>query len=411
MKKLVKILLWISLFPFMLTYWGWKNKKCPIMAIGALLSLLFVVIGLFNQETSKESLTGSSNLVTVQSVDQNSSSKSGIFSQSSQETETDNTASSQDIVVSSNQESSDTNLKANDKGNDSLFEGFTLINVDGGDVSGHREPKVVVDVGFGDREYWAFTNEYGQLIKVIADEIILQDDKSEQTTSEGRYYPDEANVPGTEDPNLDEGHVIADSLGGVSNAYNITPQNSTLNRSGNQAYMEKVIRDAGGCTNFTAIITYPDSSSQIPSHYSFTYTLLENVINDEFDNVNPDEVNDNTSDNLINATSSAIRVNSNSDNIIISDLDKKAELIVIKNIGGSTVNLSGWKIRSVTGNQYFTFPDFTLSPDTSVKIGDSDTNEDIVFQWFEGRGIWNNSDSDPAELYNNTGDFIYRLED
>lgn len=173
----------------------------------------------------------------------------------------------------------------------SIFEGYRLIEVDGGDLSGHREPNVVVDIGFGDREYWAFTNEYGQLVKVIAKRIILQDDSKEPVTSDGRYYPDEAKVPGTERPDLDEGHVIADSLGGVSNAYNITPQNSVLNRHGDQAYMEKVIRDAGGCTDFEAIITYPNTETQIPSRYKYTYTINGNVIVDEFDNVNPDEVN------------------------------------------------------------------------------------------------------------------------
>lgn len=35
-------------------------------------------------------------------------------------------------------------------------------------------------------------------------------------------------MPGVESDNLDEEHVIADSLGEISNAYNITPQNSTL---------------------------------------------------------------------------------------------------------------------------------------------------------------------------------------
>ncbi len=172
-----------------------------------------------------------------------------------------------------------------------IFSGYKLIVVDGGNLSGHREPNVVVDIGFGDREYYAFTNEYGQLVKVIAKEIILQDDSTEPVTSSGRYYQDEAKVPGVESRTLDEGHVIADSLGGVSNAYNITPQNSTLNRHGDQAYMEKVIRDAGGCTEFVAIITYPDTTTQIPSHYSYTYTINGNVINDEFDNVNPDEYN------------------------------------------------------------------------------------------------------------------------
>lgn len=175
--------------------------------------------------------------------------------------------------------------------NNDIFSGYKLIEVDGGDLSGHREPKVVVDIGYGDRKYWAFTNEYGQLIRVIADQIILQDDSKEPVLSSGRYYRDEAKVPGVESDVLDEGHIIADSLGGVSNAYNITPQDSTLNRHGDQAYMEDVIRRAAGATNFEAIITYPNTETQIPSSYQYTYTVKGNVIVDTFDNVNPDEVN------------------------------------------------------------------------------------------------------------------------
>ncbi len=172
-----------------------------------------------------------------------------------------------------------------------LFAGYELIEVDGGDLSGYRESNVAVNIGFGDRDYWAFTNEYGQLERVVADEIVLQDDDSEPVLSTGRYYSDEAKVLGVESDVLDEGHVLADSLGGVSNAYNITPQDSTLNRHGDQAYMENAIRSAGGATNFEAIITYPDTETQIPSNYQYTYTLMGNEIIDTFDNVNPDEVN------------------------------------------------------------------------------------------------------------------------
>ncbi len=180
----------------------------------------------------------------------------------------------------------------NSKGSqDSQFEGYRVIEVDGGDRSGTREANVAVDIGYGDREYWAFTNEYGQLVRVIAEEIILQDDKTEPVTPDGRYYRDEAKVPGTELAGYDQGHVIADSLGGVSNAYNITPQNSALNRHGDQAYMEKVIRDAGGCTDFEATITYPDTKTQIPSHYHYTYTLMGNTIEEDFDNIDPDKAN------------------------------------------------------------------------------------------------------------------------
>jgi hypothetical protein len=171
------------------------------------------------------------------------------------------------------------------------YSDYKLIEVDGGDRSGDREPNVRVDIGFGDREYWAFTNEYGQLIRVEAKEIILQDDKTEPVKSSGRYYYDEADVPGTERSYLDQGHVIADSLGGVSNAYNITPQDSTLNRHGDQAYMEKVIRDAGGVTDFVAKISYPDTETQIPDHYTYTYIMKGRTVADDFDNVNPDDVN------------------------------------------------------------------------------------------------------------------------
>jgi len=98
-------------------------------------------------------------------------------------------------------------------------------------------------------------------------------------------------VPGVERPDLDEGHIIADSLGGVSNAYNITPQESTLNRHGDQAYMEDVIRKADGATNFEAQITYPDTSTMIPSAYQYTYTVRGNTVVDRFKNGNPDETN------------------------------------------------------------------------------------------------------------------------
>ena len=208
---------------------------------------------------------------------------------------------STDIEESSNQ---DLVVEEQNNSKEDIFAGYRLIEVDGGDLSGHREANVVVDIGFGDREYWAFTNEYGQLVKVIAKEIILQNDATEPVKSNGRYYNDEAKVPGTERKDLDEGHVIADSLGGVSNAYNITPQNSTLNRHGDQAYMEKVIRDAGGCTDFVAIITYPDTTTQIPSHYSYTYTINGNVINDKFDNINPDEYNSNINEGTSSNNSS-----------------------------------------------------------------------------------------------------------
>lgn len=248
-------------------------------------------------------LTGCSNSnIESNQVDNSNNSSTAIVEESNVDKNKD--LSNENKNEENTETSNTTTAQSNSNNTEDIFAGYKLIEVDGGNLSGHREPNVVVDIGFGDREYWAFTNEYGQLVKVVAKEIVLQDDSKEPVNSNGRYYPDEAKVPGVESKNLDEGHVIADSLGGVSNAYNITPQNSTLNRHGDQAYMEKVIRDAGGCTDFVAIITYPNTTTQIPSHYSYTYTIKGNVVNDEFDNINPDEYNSSLNSNTSTNNSS-----------------------------------------------------------------------------------------------------------
>lgn len=152
----------------------------------------------------------------------------------------------------------------------------TIVSADSCSLSGGRVENAKVDIGYdsdyANREYWAYTNEYGQLVYVEAAEIILQNDDKE-IAGDDRYCSDEAKVPGVEESDLDEGHVIADSLGGASNAYNITPQGSQLNRHGTQADIEEDIREAGGATNFTATITYPDTDTQIPSEYTLSYTV------------------------------------------------------------------------------------------------------------------------------------------
>lgn len=154
-----------------------------------------------------------------------------------------------------------------------------LIEVDSCDLSGEREKNVKVDIGmdteYANRDYFGYTNSDRQLVYVHADSIIAQNDIEENGGS-NRYCSDEAKVNGVEDEQLDEGHVIADSLGGVSNAYNITPQNSYLNRYGYQADVEGEMRDAlysgSAVTNFNAYITYEDNS-MIPTKYQLNYEI------------------------------------------------------------------------------------------------------------------------------------------
>lgn len=143
--------------------------------------------------------------------------------------------------------------------------------VDACDLNGYRFSNVAVDIGYGEREYWGYTNDHGQLVEVFAPEITLQTKDEEK--SNGRYCWDEAKVPGVESSTLDEGHVIGDALGGVSNAYNITPQDSTLNRSGGYYQFEREIQRAGGAKNFYAQIRYSNTTTQTPSQYILSYEL------------------------------------------------------------------------------------------------------------------------------------------
>ena len=181
------------------------NKKFTVKPIKYYLSLVgamvltFLIVGMstnFNVNTVSPS------------DDQKASIENTEESTTDKEVDKNEDSSNENINEENTETSHITTTESSSNDTEDIFAGYKLIEVDGGNLSGHREPNVVVDIGFGDREYWAFTNEYGQLVKVVAKQIILQDDSTEPVNSNGRYYSDEAKVPGVESKNLDEGHVI-----------------------------------------------------------------------------------------------------------------------------------------------------------------------------------------------------------
>ncbi|MBI9013894.1 MAG: lamin tail domain-containing protein [Clostridiales bacterium] len=294
---------------------------------------------------------------------------------------------------------------------EAMFPGHTYLYVTPGDIHQERLPNVVVDIGFGDRWYFSLTNEFSQVYRVVADEIIIQDDSTEPVNSDGRYYSQIADVRGTESSTLDRGHLIADSLGGENSKYAIVPQDSTLNRHGDQAYMEDTIRKAirAGLrvTNFEAIITYPNTETMIPSHFKYTYYIDGDKVVDEFDNVDPDEVNAQLDTETTENTDTIVDKGS----LEIVALDKGMEYITIKNTSEEAIDITGYMILSVRGEQSFHFPSYIIEGNSTVKIGDEDKNSDVNFHWLDGRGTWNNSSSDPAELYDVNGVLIDRWDD
>lgn len=86
--------------------------------------------------------------------------------------------------------------------------------------------------------------------------------------------------------------------------------------------------------------------------------------------------------------------------VVISSVDKKGEIVKIKNTGNTDVNMTGWVLVSVTGEQRFTFPSYTLKAGGTVSIASGDASGDL--KW-TSKNIWNNSESDPAELYDAKG--------
>jgi len=103
---------------------------------------------------------------------------------------------------------------------------------------------------------------------------------------------------------------------------------------------------------------------------------------------------------IFNSKSSAPTV---SVEIISKDLEK--EEVVIENNGNADVNMSGWKLISVAGNQTFTFPNgFILKKGQTVTITSGKnaySNPPSVLKWTTAN-IWNNS-GDAAKLIDSTG--------
>ncbi len=166
--------------------------------------------------------------------------------------------------------------------------GYTTKKVSTCDMATTRQANVVVDIGFdssyANRDYYAYTNKYGQLIRVDAAQIIRQNETFENVvlgsngkTSELRYCKTEAQVTDSEDSKYDRGHVLADSMGGAANAYNITPQIEEINLYGAQYLMETMFRQAfvegKTVTNFSMKISYKNSKTNIPSKYSVSFEI------------------------------------------------------------------------------------------------------------------------------------------
>jgi endonuclease YncB( thermonuclease family) len=92
---------------------------------------------------------------------------------------------------------------------------------------------------------------------------------------------------------------------------------------------------------------------------------------------------------------------SSAQNVIIVTVNKKDEWVDIKNVGGSDVDLAGWNLVSERGNQDCPLAGIIKAGET-LRIW-SGTSQEGGYSCGYGSPIWNNSESDPAVLYNAQG--------
>lgn len=107
-------------------------------------------------------------------------------------------------------------------------------------------------------------------------------------------------------------------------------------------------------------------------------------------------------------TGISFRADDSKPNIVITKVDKVEEIVTIKNSGTNDVILIGWVLVSVTGNQRFTFPSYTIKAGDHVTIASGSASGDLL--WTK-TNIWNNSSSDPAQLYDSAGSLIFTYSD
>ncbi|KKB34158.1 S-layer homology domain-containing protein [Bacillus thermotolerans] len=96
--------------------------------------------------------------------------------------------------------------------------------------------------------------------------------------------------------------------------------------------------------------------------------------------------------------------------IVSKDVSK--EIVAIKNFDNVAIDMTGWQLVSVEGNQRYEFPaGYVLQPGATVyvTVGPNAADQPPTYLKWTGSYIWNNS-GDAAQLFNNSGVMISELQ-
>lgn len=95
--------------------------------------------------------------------------------------------------------------------------------------------------------------------------------------------------------------------------------------------------------------------------------------------------------------------------IVIDEVDKKSEYVLVRNAGNQPADISGWTLLSERGGQRFTWPDKTwIGPGEVMKITSGKAAGTGHFT-MSRRNVWTNTKEDPALLLDGKGQEVDRV--
>lgn len=128
------------------------------------------------------------------------------------------------------------------------------------------------NIGAGNRAYYSYSPTPHQVRFARADQIVLQSDAGPTPTQNNRYCARQPQREIMAGPDIDAGHIFADSLGGKGVIENMAPQSASFNRRGAQyQFEEQVRRDAraNDVIGFRYAAPFPDDGSMKLTHYQY----------------------------------------------------------------------------------------------------------------------------------------------
>ena len=169
-------------------------------------------------------------------------------------------------------------------------------------------------------------------------------------------------------------------------------------------------------SELTALQQMLQSCSDTPSFASVTYTHTAKSTPSPISTqlpLNPTTTPTATIVVSVIPTNSSVISTADSSNIKISAIDcqSKPEIVLVKNGGLSSQDLTGWRIEDNGANFSFTFPiGFSIKASKSVKLVSGEPGNDTgeVLYWIN-RTVWNN-DRDTASLFNSSGQLVDKID-